>query len=69
MVRVAGRGDLVVGRNDLDRFVMTRPAPKPDERNERAMLAKAASGWPGARAYQAEVYRRTHEQLRKELGR
>ena len=45
---------------------MTQPAPKPDE---RAMLAKAASGLPGARAYQAEVYRRTHEQLKKETGR
>lgn len=45
---------------------MTQPAPKPDE---RAMLAKAASGLPGSRAYQAEVYRRTHEQLKKELGR
>lgn len=48
---------------------MTQPAPKPDERNERAMLAKAASGLPGARVWQAQVYKMTHEQLRKELGR
>ena len=48
---------------------MIQPDPKPDERNERAMLAKAASGQPGARAYQAEVYRRTHEKLKRELGR
>ena len=63
---------MALRRNDLGNSSMTQPAPKPDERNERnerAMLAKAASGWPGARAYQAEVYRRTHEQLRKELGR
>jgi hypothetical protein len=47
---------------------MTRPEPKNDA-DRRAMLAKAASGSPGARTYQQRVYEMTHEQLRKETGR
>ena len=40
----------------------------PPQDDPRALLARAASGAPGARQAQRRIYETTHDRLRKELG-